>query len=246
MRYRKAPILEAALEFRWTPEKPLDAIRAFATLPVFSEFEAPKERRQINATLDLQGGEISQVSKEVGFELARKDGSQIVMIEVGKFVFVQRAPYDQWQTFSQRALSLLEPVASGLEISEFSRIGTRFVNRIDIPRVSGANVDTDDYITVSFNGPRPDAGVVHEFQMRVVKPTLKNGISYALVVATTDSLLPDHASIVLDIDVFTDGPTPASGDIFAKVLAEMRDEKNDIFQRCLKQAAVDLFGGVEE
>jgi hypothetical protein len=55
VRYRKAPILEAALEFRWQPERPLDAIRAAAELSVFSEFEAPKERKLVNATLDLQG-----------------------------------------------------------------------------------------------------------------------------------------------------------------------------------------------
>lgn len=246
VRYKKAPILEASLEFRWQPERPLDAIRASAGLHAFSEFEAPKERKLFNATLDLQGGEISHESKKVGFELALKDGSQIVIIESDKFVFVQRAPYDQWQTFSQRALSLLEPVAASLGVSEFSRIGTRFVNRIDIPQTDGANVNTEDYITVSFSGPRTDKGVVHEFQMRVVKPTLKDGISYGLGVATSGSLLPDHTSIILDIDVFTEGPTPASGGVFAKVLSEMRDEKNEIFHSCLKKPAVDLFGGVEE
>jgi uncharacterized protein (TIGR04255 family) len=246
VRYKKAPILEAALEFRWQPERPLDAIRASAGLSVFSGFEAPKERKLVNATLDLQGGQISQESKEVGFELTLKDGSQIVIIESDKFVFVQRAPYDQWQNFSQRALSFLEPVALGLGVSEFNRIGVRFVNRIDIPQVSGANVNTDDYITVKFDGPRQDRGVVREFQMRVVKPTLKDGISYALGVATSASLLPDHTSIILDIDVFTEGPTPASGEVFAKVLSEMRDEKNEIFHSCLKKPAVDLFGGVEE
>ena len=77
MRYKKAPILEAALGFWWQPERPLDAIRASAGLPVFSEFEAPKERKLVNATFDLQGGEISHESKEVGFELSLKDGSQI-------------------------------------------------------------------------------------------------------------------------------------------------------------------------
>jgi uncharacterized protein (TIGR04255 family) len=165
---------------------------------------------------------------------------------VDKFVFVQRAPYDQWHTFSQRALSLLQPVASALEVAEYSRIGVRFVNRIDIPQISGENVNTDDYITVKFEGPRTDRGVVLEFQMRVVKPTAKDGISYALGVATSGSLLPNHSSIIIDIDVFTEGPTPASGAAFEKVLSEMRQEKNDIFHSCLKKPAVELFGGVEE
>lgn len=246
VRYKKAPILEAALEFRWQPEKSLESVRAAAELTIFSEFESPKERKLVNATLDLQGGEISHDSKQVGFELALKDGSQIVILESDKLVFVQRAPYDQWQTFSDRALSLLGPVATALDVREFSRIGVRFVNRIDIPQTNGANVNTDDYITVSFDGPRIDRGVVHEFQMRLVKPTLKNGISYALVVATSGSLLPNHSSIVLDIDVFTEGPTPSSGAAFVKVLDEMRDEKNDIFHKCLKPPAVQLFGGIEE
>lgn len=166
-------------------------------------------------------------------------------MEEKKFAFVQRAPYDRWEHFCRRALAFLSPTVAALSIGEFSRVGLRFVNRIDIPNREEAGIDTDKYVTIKFSGPRHDRGVIEEFQMRVVKPTEKVGIHYALVVATTVSPLPDHSAILLDIDVFTRLPIAAFGDDFMRTLGEMRAEKNEIFEECLTDEARALFGGVE-
>lgn len=243
MRYKKAPILEAVLEFRWAQSASLDDLNEVLTLEAFDSFEAPKPRVQIDAAVNVEANEFSHRQSQMGFEAALRDGSEIVFLEKQKFVFVQRAPYDRWEHFSARALSLLSATASSLKIDEFSRVGIRFVNRIDIP---GPKVDTDDYVTIKFDGPRHDRGIVEEFQMRVVKPTEKEGIHYALVLATTASPLPDHSAILLDIDVFTIRPLPAKGEELQRTLADMRTEKNDIFEECLTDKSRALFGGVEQ
>ncbi len=246
MHYKKAPILEAVLEFRWSPAKPLEAIRGLLGIPAFTEFEEPRPRRRVRAALDVGGGSLSHESREIGFELAPKDGSEHVFLEDSQFVFIQHAPYDCWECFLPRALSFLEPTIDGLGIEELSRVGVRFVNRIDVPLAAAGNFNRDDYINIKFDGPRPDKGQIDEFQMRVVKPTVKEGISYALVVATTPSPLPSFGGIVLDIDVFTSRPTPASGPPLKSVLDQMRNEKNDIFESCITDKARKLFGGMEE
>ena len=64
--------------------------------------------------------------------------------------------------------------------------------------------------------------------------------------ATTGSPLPDHAAILLDIDVFTIHPVPTTGAELTRTLNEMRDEKNAIFEACLTDEARGLFGGTEE
>lgn len=246
MRYKKAPILEAVLEFRWSPTKLLDDLRTVLTSSEFDGFEEPKPRVQIDATVNVDANAFSHQQRQLGFEAALRDGSEIVFLEEQKFVFVQRAPYDRWEHFSQRALALLATVVSALGVSEFSRVGLRFVNRIDIPNHDGPGIITDEYVTIKFDGPRHDRGIVEEFQMRVVKPTEKDGIHYALVLATTASPVPGNSAILLDIDVFTRRPVPASGEKLILTLDEMRGEKNHIFEECLTDKARSLFGGVEE
>lgn len=246
MRYVRAPILEAVLEFRWSSTRTLEELKAVLELAEFGEFEEPKARVQMGTAIDVRAGSISHEQKQIGYEVELRDGSEIVFLEESKFVFVQRAPYDRWEHFSGRAQSLLTPTVAGLKIEEFSRVGLRFVNRIDIPHRNGAPIDTDRYVTIKFSGPRHDRGIIEEFQMRVVKPTAKDGIHYALVVATTASPLPNHTAILLDIDVFTRLPTAAHGADLMRTLGEMRAEKNNIFEECLTNEARALFGGVEE
>jgi uncharacterized protein (TIGR04255 family) len=244
VRYKKAPILEAVLEFRWSSVKPLEELREVLKIPAFENFEEPKPRRLMSATFDVENGGVSQGIQQLGFDLALKDGTERIFLEESKFVFIQSAPYDQWGYFSSRALALLEPAVQALGISEFTYVGVRFVNRIDIPLSDTGDFNTDDYITIKFDGPRRDKGIIDEFQMRVVKPTEKDGISYALVVATSPPPLPDYAGIVVDIDVFSQNPVPAYGANLVTILATMRGEKNDLFERCLTDKARDLFGGL--
>lgn len=246
MRYRKAPILEAVLEFRWSSAKSLDELSSVLLQSEFKEFEEPTPRILVDAAFDVRAGSMSHEQKQLGFEAALRDGSEVVFLEEQKFVFVQRAPYDRWEHFSERALSLLWPTVSTLKVDEFSRVGLRFVNRIDIPDSGGGGVSTDDYVTIKFDGPRHDRGIIEEFQMRVVKPTERDGIHYALVLATTASPLPDHSAILLDIDVFTRTPIAAKVKDLIDTLGVMRSEKNDIFEECLTDRARGLFGGVEK
>lgn len=246
MRYKKAPILEAVLAFRWAKPKSLDELQAVLSLPAFERFEEPKRRVQIGAAINVDAREISHEEKQLGYEVALRDGSELVFLEQQQFVFVQRAPYDRWDYFSKQATSLLEPVIAHLGIDEFDRVGLRFINRIDVPISDGAGLNTDDYVTVKFNGPRQDRGIIEDFQMRVVKPTERDGIHYALVLATTAAPMPGYGSILLDIDVFTRLPFPSSGEELMVLLGDMRAEKNDIFEECLTDKARELFGGVEE
>lgn len=243
MRYKKAPILEAVLEFRWSSVKSLEELENALAQPAFGNFEAAKPRRSMSATFDIESGGVSQDIQQVGYDLALKDGTERVFLEESKFVFIQSAPYDRWDYFYRRSLELLGPIIQALDIGEFTRVGVRFVNRIDIPLSAAGNFNTDDYLTIKFDGPRQDLGIIEEFQMRVVKKTQNEGISYALVVATAAPPLPDYGSIVLDIDVFSLKPVPASGPSLDTILATMRAEKNDIFERCLTDQARDLFGG---
>lgn len=243
MRYKKAPILEAAIEFRWASAVPMDALASAARIPVFERFEEPKPRRLMSANFDLEAGGVTQEVTEVGFEMVLKDGSERVFLERDKFVYVQSAPYDQWDDFLGRAMAIMAPTIKSLELAEFSRVGVRFINRIDVPTDEDGKFATDDYITIKFDGPRQDKGIVEEFVLRVVKPTQKDNISYALVVASSPSPLPDHSGIVVDIDVFTQTPTSVVGPKLSTTLGELRVEKDEIFESCITEKARALFGG---
>ena len=244
LRYRKAPILEAVLDFRWSSPNSLEELMGLLGSPAFAGYGEPKPRVQVDAAVDLAANAVSHQQRQLGFEVALREGSEIVFLEQQALVFIQRAPYDRWEYFFERAMALLIPTVAALSVNAFSRVGLRFVNRIDIPMDGASGIDTDEYVTIKFDGPRKDRGIIEEFQMRVVKPTEKEGIHYALVVATTASPLPNHTAILLDIDVFTPNAVPASGENLMSLMSEMRREKNEIFEECITNKARDLFGGV--
>ena len=246
MRYKKPPILEAVLEFRWAEPKALSALDDTLQLPCFESFGTRKTRFLIDASINMNSQHVSHSQRELGLEVTLRDGSEKVFLEEQKFVFIRLAPYDRWELFLERTMSILRPTAEALNIAEFTRIGLRYVNRIDVPNPNGAGIDTDQFVTVKFDGPRPDRGVVEEFQMRVVKSTEKEDIFYALVLATTPSPLPGYLGILLDIDVFTQRPLVAGSESLMRTLGEMRVEKNDIFEECLTDASRELFGGILE
>ena len=177
--------MEAAIEFRWASVVSLEALASAVKISVFERFEEPKPRRLMSANFDLEAGGVTQEVTEVGFEMVLKDGSERVFLEGNKFVYIQSAPYDQWDDFSGRSLAIMAPTIKALDVSEFSRVGVRFINRIDVPTTDDGKYNTDDYITIKFDGPRQDKGIVEEFVLRVVKPTQKDNISYALVVASS-------------------------------------------------------------
>lgn len=60
--------------------------------PTFERFEDPKPRMQIGTAINLEAGEVSHDQTQLGYEVALRDGSEIVFLEGRKFVFVQRAP----------------------------------------------------------------------------------------------------------------------------------------------------------
>ena len=137
MRYKKAPILEAVLAFRWSSDKSLDKLNEVLSLPVFERFEEPKPRIHVDASIDVDQGQLSHQQKQLGFEVRLRDGSEIALLEQRQFVFIQRAPYDRWTYFSEQAASLIDPIVSVLGVEAFERVGLRFVNRIDIPTRDG-------------------------------------------------------------------------------------------------------------
>jgi len=246
VRYKKAPILEAVLEFRWSPAIPLEELASTISLPVYEGFEKPKPRYQINATLDVDADELIQERERLGFEVQTRDGLERVFLEKQKFVFIQSAPYDRWEQFAPKALALLDPTIKKLDVETFERVGVRFLNRIDAPNTKPNGIKFSDYVKLEVKGPNHGEGNVREFQLRIVRPTKKEGLSYALVMAAVPSPLPEHSGIILDIDVFTNLSHTADRTELEATLDVMQAEKNAIFELCLTDRARDLFGGIEE
>ena len=75
VRYIKAPILEAVLEFRWSSAKTLDELTAALRLPEFEGFEEPTPRIQLGAAFDIRAGSVSHEQHQLGFEVALREGS---------------------------------------------------------------------------------------------------------------------------------------------------------------------------
>lgn len=244
--YSKAPILEAIIEIRWPNEVSFDDLVAASKDGTFSGFGEPKIRKDVVSTFDPQSTVATHTSKDVGLEFTRRDGQEVVFFDVGSCAYIQKAPYDKWDNFCGSALKVFQPIIDSRQVTHLDRIGVRFVNRIDIPVDDTRRIATETFIKVNFDGPRNDGTDLIEFQMRIVKESPRQGIAYALLIATTTSPVENHGAIIVDVDAFTLGPTSTDSGIYLEVLRELREEKNEIFKSCLTDAAIGLFGEVIE
>lgn len=246
MRYKKAPIVEAVIEVRWASFATMDMLLPALSGEGFQPFEEPKPRHRIEATFDTQSQAFSYSTDQLGFEAATKDGSQRYLIERDRFAFILTAPYDHWEAFCARFFEVAWPAFELLKIDAFTRIGVRFVNRIDVP-VSGDGLpDTNLYLNLSVEGPQAGAGGMKEFQLRVVKHTEDPNILFGLTVANTGSPLPRYSGLLLDIDAFTEQSITVDREELNAVLDALRQTKNHIFEACITDETRAIFGGREE
>lgn len=212
----------------------------------FTVFDDPRPRQRINATFDVKSEQFDYQVHALGYETSSRDGSQKYLIEGDRFAYIQTAPYDRWEEFSSKFFNFAWPVVEGLGIQEFSRVGVRFINRLDTPMENRIVADAGVYLNVSVGGPSGDSDIVKEFHTKVVKQTIKPNILYGLTVASVESPLPMHGGILLDIDAFFEGVLSADRAKLNHVLSELRSQKNNIFEECITDRARELFGGWEE
>lgn len=240
--YKRPPITEAVIAVGIKSpldETALDKIHK----RLLEKYPAPVQRviSQFDIEITASGPQVKG-SQQAAYKMTSGDAADTVLLFPGQLITSRLAPYEGWESLSDRARSNWEDWKKIVGWRAISRVGVRYVNRIDIPTPTEPSIELDDYLTVSPRMPT-DAGLppMNQFAVNTVAPIGIDGCRLILNVASTPSPLVKTASFVLDIDVAVEHDPPQNEDAIWDLLNRIRGHKNNIFESCLTPRTRALF-----
>lgn len=241
--YKRPPITEAVIEIRF--ETPLDGKNLNKTSEDFAPSYPCLEFTK-NVAVEVNLGQAEDAlpaaqfkDYQIGFRRSSPDLSEIILLWPGSLLVSQLAPYPGWEEFIGRFSRDWFIWKQSRGYRKISRIGVRFINRIDIEIVDGI-IDESQYLNVF---PRlPDVfGTVIGYGIQVRLPAAEIGCNVTINSGAVPSPLLGHGSFLLDIDVAIESNVPQNdSDVFG-LIDRIRVRKNEVFEACITDKARELF-----
>lgn len=205
------------------------------------EYPIAQDEQGVEVYFDVAKSQI--IRKHVdwtGKKLSSEDQADMVFVRTNVFSCIRLAPYVGWEPFFERAISGWSTVTAVLSRRKVSRIGVRYINRLDIPSDDGQAVDIDDFLNV---GPRLPAigGTTSQYAFQATRPMNADGCSVTISSGIVPSPLVQHMSVTLDIDVFADHVDLVRDEQIWDLVTRIRNHKNRIFEASITDRARELF-----
>ena len=240
MLYARAPITEAVVELRFATTFPQTKVEA-AGRRLRDEYFYLDPESIVQFKLEPATKKAEPSSSWLGVKLSSLDRTDSVFFRQNTFMCSRLAPYTGWDVFFARTVRAWEVWRKSAGHTALSRIGVRYVNRIDVPIENRALVRLEDYLNVFPKSPDDLGGPLSAYAMQVVRPLDVDDCVLALNTATVAPPLIGFASFALDIDVFREANLPQRDDDLWDIVTRMRGHKNRIFESCITHRARALF-----
>lgn len=247
LHYSKAPILEAIIDLRVVPLDGFD-VGQFATLKAALGEDTQVEHLdfeqwhfQIGAGHNADEANIEHAASPAGFIFTSADERRILQARLDGFSFIQRAPYERWESFRDKARRLWNEYRSLYPFETVSRVALRYINRVDMPLDESREIDLSDYLKVLPTDPFDSSINVRRgffMQLQVQQSDLK----CELILNQAMAPPPDEntCSVLLDFDLFqerSEQPWRADEDDHVwDFLEKLRVRKNDLFEASVTPA----------
>jgi uncharacterized protein (TIGR04255 family) len=240
--YKQPPITEAVIEIRFAVPNE-DATIAKASADFKSHY--PQENTVTNVAVQLYlptGPEIktaAQTLEKSGYRRSSTDQTQLLLLWPDNFVISQLAPYPGWDAFFERFSRDWEIWKRAIGYRKISRIGVRYINRIDIP-LSGPFLQYEQFLNIYAHLPE-SLGPVSSYAVQAQMPLPKIGCKLTLNSGIVPSPVLRHVSFVFDQDIGNEETPPQNDEGIYKLLNEIRVKKNSVFESCVTDQARRLF-----
>jgi uncharacterized protein (TIGR04255 family) len=240
--YKEPPITEAVIEIRFaTP------IEAAHLTEISTDFRSlyPYEQQVTDVRVHLflpspqQGATTAGTVERPGHRLTSLDQTEILLLWPDMLVFSQLAPYPGWDTFFERFRRdwTLSKKLTGYR--KISRIGVRYINRIDIP-APGPVVQHEQYLNIYPHMPDVFPSLQgYAVQSQVPLPDI--GSMLTVNSASVPSPILGHAAFLVDLDIAKENDPPQNDEAIYEFLHRVRIKKNEIFEACITPHARELF-----
>ena len=238
MNYSKAPIEEAIIAIHFAGAVPVER-REKLIKKLLSDFPSREHFFDLSQIVAL--GKEGEFSPPMGVRLRAVEKPFVVIISQSQFAIARVGQYTNWDDLESEFLKQFDKAEKVLRPLQLSRVSTRFLNRIDIPAMSGTTVNLSDYFAAGLSIPSSlTLQGLAQFNLNFTLSDQEQKISSVVqIISMPDRPLIDHFSVKLDIDCVTDIMSRAD---IRQSLSMLRKTKNMIFEESLKQKAKDLFG----
>lgn len=210
-----------------------------------SEYPTRQDLMVFKANIQVQPeGIVKSDQTKLGFAFRSADGKQVMQARTNGFTFSRLYPYKDWNSLRSEAWELWNVYQKVAKPVRTIRVAVRYINRIDIPFPMA---DLRDYLC-TFPEISPELPqLLTGYIMQLLIPVKDIGVTLSLIEASVPAPGPDISSINLDIDLFKEDASDFDTD--EKVwglLDQLRDKKNEIFEKCITDRARELFAPVKE
>ena len=237
----RAPIVEAVMEVTARAEAAWDEASITEQfkprLPEYPGIQSQHSiRHEFKFAADAQAEQAVHKMGWRGLRCETADRLHIAQFYRDRFTFSRLKPYQSWEQFRQEGLRLWGLYNEIARPSEIQRIGLRFINRIEF---SQDDVKLEDFLENPPKTPRdmevPFEGFLHHNTLAV--PGHPYGINVIQTVQPSQGA--EAWGVILDIDVFTTGPT-VNRDSLEQHLTKMRWLKNKVFFGSITSKTLEL------
>jgi uncharacterized protein (TIGR04255 family) len=241
--YKRPPILEAVIDFRSRANAPYTTVDKLR-VRLKREFPNSTEAKHYNVNLDADAGKANVTTDYLGFQISSQDGVEIRLISTAGLTCSRLAPYNGWKEFSDGARKTWDEwINVETRNRNTSRLGIRYINRIDISSSSIVQQGLGEYFNISPRHEGTPEDSLSGFSVQLQSSVGIKADDCKLIVnfGRMPSPLIAYDSFLLDIDVYRDTAPPTDPDTLWHLVDRMRDYKNSAFEAAITDRTRLLF-----
>ncbi|MEE8483771.1 MAG: TIGR04255 family protein [Nitrospinota bacterium] len=239
----KAPIAEAVIEFRFSPDSSLDfsALKKMGDT-ITDKFPLKEEKALKEMKWHFSKKEPLPQLKDLGpvmLILSSTEKNRVVQLRTDRYAFSSVGPYSTWNEFSTEAMNVWQRFDIGERINSFSRVGVRYINNLNLPKDRNY---LERYLSRPPKIPENVSGGIEGFLNRVIIKNSEIPASSTIALALDHNKISEESlPVILDIDVFYSDFMEYNEGMILDVLEKLRNFKNDIFFNSLTEEGIGLY-----
>ncbi len=239
MTYPNAPIVEAVFDVKVSNTIIVNpsTFEQFAKTEL-KEFPISNKRQNVNVRIDSRqgAGQIGKTTNLLGYIFSNIQGNRKIQFRLDGYSFNMLRPYSNWEEFSAAAFNYLQKYIELAKPLSITRIGLRYINRIDLPFENQAFENYIKYL------PPVPAGLPKKFEKYFLQMQIPadDNLSKAVISQTFEQQKSGRIPFLIDIDVFQDDRIKAT-DSLTDRFNNLRVLKNRIFEDLVTEECKHLF-----
>lgn len=224
--YRNPPIIEAVFEIRFSETlstRDLERLRDRFT----TRYPKIDQKNQVDVEIKSDGGATTKATP-IGFKMSSSSAVDIVVLQHQLFSTSRMAPYEGWDKFIDVVKTNYDEFTKVAGRRTLTRIGSRYINRLDIPAEEVEGVDVLEFLRFGVAMPDEMSKSIGPFS--VAANFAVGEVKVLAQCAVIAPALLNHLSLLFDIDAFVDRDIKPHKEAIWEVAERLRDVKNTVFE----------------